>query len=269
MRVVAKIVIVPLLLLLAVGLQPAPGHSPRSMAGLGDSITRAVACCGPGEQLAQSWSTGLSRSEGLRSHYQRLLAMHPGISGNNTNNARSGATVADLPRQAEAAVAQKAEYVTVLIGANDLCTSSASAMTSPADFEASVMSALAILQQNLPRSRIFVSSIPDIYQLWSALKQDDSARQRWATANTCQSLLSESNTEADRQLVVQREVAFNEVLARACSRFANCRWDGGVVYRYKFSVSEVSTMDYFHPSLHGQKSLAELTWKASFWASGR
>lgn len=266
MRVVAKILIVPLLLLLAIGLQPVPDSSPRSIAGLGDSITRAFACCHSGEQPAQSWSTGASRAEGVRSHYQRLLALNPGIAGNNSNNARSGAKVADLPRQADAAVAQKAEYITVLIGANDLCTSSASTMTGTAEFQASVGSALATLQQGLPRSRVFVSSIPDLYQLWSALRQYEPASQHWATANTCQSMLNESNTEADRQLVVQREIAFNEILANACSRFANCRWDGGAVYGHKFSANEVSTVDYFHPSLRGQELLAELTWKASFWA---
>lgn len=79
------------------------------------------------------------------------------------------------------------------------------------------------------------------------------------------SILNESNTEADRQLVVQREVAFNEILARVCSRFSNCRWDGGAAYGYRFSASEVSTLDYFHPSVRGQQALAEVTWSASYW----
>lgn len=265
MRTLAKMVVVPLLLLLAIGLERAPSTHPRSMAALGDSITRALACCGSGEQSAQSWSTGTSRSEGVRSHYQRLLAMEPGISGKNNNNARSGAKVADLPRQATAAASQDAEYVTVLIGANDLCAASASNMTSTGDFEATVTTALATLQQNLPRSRVFVSSIPDLYQLWTVLHRNEAASEQWAVANTCQSILNESNTEADRQLVVEREVAFNEILARVCSQFSNCRWDGGAVYGYKFSASEVSTVDYFHPSVRGQRALAEVTWSASYW----
>ncbi|MBT2523531.1 SGNH/GDSL hydrolase family protein [Arthrobacter sp. ISL-28] len=265
MRIVAKLVAVPLLLLLAIGLHPPAEAYPRSIAALGDSISRAFAvCCQSDEQPHRSWSTGTSRSGGANSHLQRLHALRPGITG--LNHAVSGARVDDLPRQAWAAVAQKAGYVTILIGANDLCASSASAMTSPEAFEADITSSLAVLQQGLPRSRVFLSSIPDIHHLWSVLQGTESARSAWASANTCPSMLNGSNTEAERQLVVQRLQVFNEILAQTCSRFDNCRWDGGAVYGYKYSASEVSTVDFFHPSLGGQAALAELTWNASYWA---
>lgn len=265
MRTGAKFLTIPLLLLLAIGLQPPADAYPRSMAALGDSISRAFAvCCQSDEQPHRSWSTGTSRSGGVNSHYQRLHALRPGITGH--NHAVSGAKADDLPRQAGAAVAQKAGYVTILIGANDLCASSASAMTSPEAFEADITSSLAVLQRDLPRSRVLLSSIPDIYHLWSVLQGTESAGKAWASANICPSMLSESNTEAERQLVVQRLLAFNRILAEACSRFANCRWDGGAVYGYKFPASAVSTLDFFHPGLGGQAALADLTWNASYWA---
>jgi len=265
MRIVAKLLAVPLLLLLAIGLHPPAEAYPRSMAALGDSISRAFAvCCQSDEQPHRSWSTGTSRSGGVNSHLQRLHALRPGITG--LNHAISGARVDDLPRQARAAVAQKAGYVTILIGANDLCASSASALTSPEAFEADITSSLAVLQRDLPRSRVLLSSIPDLHHLWSVLQGTESAGRAWASANTCPSMLNGANTEAERQLVVQRLQVFNEILAEACSRFANCRWDGGAVYGYKFSASDVSTLDFFHPSLGGQAALAELTWNASYWA---
>jgi len=34
-----------------------------------------------------------------------------------------------------------------------------------------------------------------------------------------------------------------------------------------FSASQVSTLDYFHPSLSGQAALARVTWAASWWSS--
>ncbi len=42
------------------------------------------------------------------------------------------------------------------------------------------------------------------------------------------------------------------------------RSDGRVV---TFSASQVSTLDYFHPSLSGQAALARVTWAVSWWSS--
>jgi lysophospholipase L1-like esterase len=240
---------------------------PNSMAALGDSITRAFdVCCWYGDHPGQSWSTGGSYADGVTSQYERLVVVHPKIAGHNYNDAVSGARAADLPAQAARAVSQGAQYVTILMGANDLCTSSVATMTPVADFTASVQSALATLSQGLPKAHIFVSSIPNIYQLWSVLHTNLLAEAAWSTFGICQSMLATSNTEADRQQVVSREAAFNKALADACLAIARCRWDSGATYNYKFSASQVSTLDYFHPSLSGQAALATVTWQASWWA---
>jgi hypothetical protein len=83
-------------------------------------------------------------------------------------------------------------------------------------------------------------------------------------AGICQSMVSETNTEADRQAVVAREQAFNAVLADVCAQYEKCGWDGGAIYGFAFTASHVSKLDYFHPSLRGQATLAELTWRASW-----
>ena len=83
----------------------------------------------------------------------------------------------------------------------------------------------------------------------------------------CQSLLSSSNTDADRQVVRDRETAFNSVLEQGCGQFANCRFDGYAVFNYSFSAGQVSKLDYFHPSLSGQAALANVTWKSSWWGT--
>jgi lysophospholipase L1-like esterase len=175
--------------------------------------------------------------------------------------------VADLGAQVANSVGQNAQYVTILIGANDLCTSSASTMTSTSDFQNRVSGALASLEQGLPTAEIFVSSIPNIYQLWSVLHTNFFARAVWSAAKICQSMLSGSNTETQRQQVVTREQAFNQILQQTCSQFANCRWDNGATYNYKFAASQVSTLDYFHPNRSGQAALASVTWNASWWGA--
>jgi lysophospholipase L1-like esterase len=176
--------------------------------------------------------------------------------------------MADAPGQATMAVSQHSQYVTIEMGANDLCTSSPDTMTSTSSFEEDFRSTLKILiAQNPQPSYVFVASIPDIYQLWQVLHTNSLARLVWATAHICQSMLGATRTEAERQLVVDREAAFNDILAKVCAEYARCLWDGGAVYAYKFSVSQVSTLDYFHPSLSGQATLARVTWAKSWWGS--
>jgi lysophospholipase L1-like esterase len=240
---------------------------PNSMAALGDSITRAYdVCCSYRDHPGQSWSTGGTWYDGISSHYERIRRRNGAIVGRAYNDAVTGAKMAAAADQASAAVAQHAAYVTVLLGANDLCTSSPSTMTSTDTFEAQFREAMAVLKQQLPQARIFVSSIPDIYQLWKVLHTNRVARAVWATAHICPSMLGATRTEAQRQQVVARQIAFNRILAEGCHQYgANCRWDGGATYNFKFSASQVSVLDFFHPDLDGQAALARVTWAASWW----
>jgi lysophospholipase L1-like esterase len=244
---------------------PPPPPLPASMAALGDSITRGYdVCCFYGDHPGQSWSTGYAWYDGISSHYERIKRVKPSSAGHMYNNAVTGAKMAAAPSQAAKAVNQGASYVTILLGANDLCTSSPSTMTSTDSFRTQFEQAMGLLAQE-PSRRIFVSSIPNIYQLWKVLHTNSLARTVWATAHICQSMLATRRTPAERQQVVDREKKFNKILAATCARYANCRWDGGATYNYRFSPGQVSTLDFFHPSLRGQAGLARVTWAASWW----
>ena len=240
---------------------------PNSMASTGDSITRAFDATWSGCLLADcpqySWSTGSDSK--VDSHYRRILASHRSIKGDAHNDARSGAKMVDLGGQLSAAANQNVDYVTILMGANDLCTSSTSTMTSVSTFTSQFDAALASYTAARPKSRVFVSSIPNIYRLWSILHNNVTAELTWSAFSICQSMLSPNNTDADRQQVVDREAAFNSALASVCAKYTNCRWDNLATFNTDFTTSDVSTIDYFHPSLAGQNRLADVTWGASYW----
>jgi len=241
---------------------------PNSIASTGDSITRAFDMsfwpwCVLTDCPAYSWSTGTSSS--VNSEYRRILARNPAISGHTYNDARTGANMSALDGQLLSAATQNVQYVTVLMGANDVCTSSVAAMTPTATFQSEFQQALSDFAARDPSALVYVSSLPDIYQLWNVLKGNSSAQSAWKTYGICQSMLSTSNTEADRQAVVAREAADNIGLATVCAAFARCRWDNYAGYNFKFPASDVSTIDYFHPNLRGQNDVAATTWSASFW----
>src|SRR5215216_6255218 len=268
---VARIVVLALVVVSA-GLIAQPAWAapplPASMAAIGDSITRAYdVCCSYGDHPGQSWSTGYTSYDGISSHYERIRQLNSAITGHGYNDAVTGAKMAQASTQAGQAVSQDARYVTILLGANDLCTSSVSTMTSSDSFRDSFRQAMtALLGQNQDRY-VFVSSIPNIYQLWQVLHTNSTARWVWANFHICQSMLAATNTDTQRQQVKTREAAFNQILAEECAKYPRCRWDNWAVYNFQFSASQVSTLDFFHPSLSGQAALAKITWAKSWWPS--
>lgn len=241
----------------------AQGAYPSSIASTGDSITRAFNDCWfPYVDCpSASWSTGSSSY----SHYRRIQSVNPGIAGRSYNHAVTGADMADLYGQVQGVIGRHAEYVTVLMGANDVCASSEAGMTDVAVFRDQFNAALAALAASLPSSRVFVSSIPDIYQLFSLYRYDVGANTVWAVAGICQSMLAYpfSNLPGDvarRARVRQRNIDYNTQLAQVCAAYVQCRFDGNAVFNTAFVRSDVTTRDYFHPSVNGQAKLAAVTW---------
>lgn len=262
------------LLAVLIGSVPVRGASvplPSSMAAAGDSITRAFDSTSPTCFLRDcpqySWSTG--NNSRVDSQYLRILARNPGINGHANNDAHTGAKMSDLDGQLRAAAAQGAQYVTVLMGANDACTSSVSTMTPTATFKSQLDQALYDFYTADRSAHLYLSSLPNLLQLWSTLHTNPVAETTWTTFRVCQSMLSLTNGDAQRQQVVAQEQAYNNVLATECARAVSagvdCHWDNLAGYNFSFPASDISTIDYFHPNLAGQNAVAALTWSAGYW----
>lgn len=245
---------------------------PDTMAAVGDSITQAASTAGSlGVDAPQnSWSTGTSTT--VNSHYLRLLALGAPVSGQNNNRSVSGAKVAGLNAQMATLADLDPDYLTVLIGGNDLCTDTVAQMTSVTDFRAQFEAAMATLGSGSPDTHVYVVSIPDVYQLWNLFKGNWWARFVWSAGGICQSLLANptSTQQVDvlrRQEVQRRNIDYNTQLAGVCAAFTMCRFDGNAVFNTQFTTSDLSG-DYFHPSIAGQAKLAAVSWSAGYaWAT--
>jgi lysophospholipase L1-like esterase len=238
---------------------------PNSIAATGDSITRAFNSCRPTftDCPANSWATGTEAA--VNSFYTRIVAGNPAARGNLFNDARSGARMSHLPEQVRRSIEHRVDYVVIEMGANDVCTSSEATMTSVASFERDFDRAIRDLRERLPGARISVGSIPNVYHLWNLFKEDRSATGTWNLLRICQSMLanptSRSREDEERRLRVQRrEVEFNRALETVCATYAQCKYDRGTGYNYRFRAEEVSRNDYFHPSVTGQATIAEIEW---------
>jgi lysophospholipase L1-like esterase len=238
------------------------------MAALGDSISAGFNACGWWVPCpSRSWSAG--DYPGVNSHYLRLLSLMPAIKSHNLNFAVAGSTSAALPGQARQAVRSGAGYVTILIGAQDACKKSDKDMTPVSTYRSRIDEALRVLKPS--GAKVFVASIPDLRRLWRVGKDNGVARIFWAIGHICQAMLARPTSTAKKDVarrnrVRERVMDYNEQLKRACARYGpDCRYDGGAVFSYPFTLKLVSGWDYFHPNADGQRALAKVTFEAGFF----
>ncbi|MEU7561993.1 SGNH/GDSL hydrolase family protein [Streptomyces eurythermus] len=237
--------------------------SPDSVAAVGDSITRGFdACTVLSDCPEASWATGSDAA--VRSLAVRLLGV-TGAAEHSWNYAVTGARMADLPGQMAQAVARRPELVTVMVGGNDACRTTASAMTPVADFRAGFEEALRTLRSALPKTQVYVSSVPNLMRLWSEGRTNVLGKQVWKLG-ICPSMLADADdlTSAAtlrRETVQQRVVEYNKVLREVCAKDRRCRFDGGAVYDFRFGTDQLSHWDWFHPSKDGQARLAEIAYR--------
>ncbi|OKK19429.1 hypothetical protein AMK16_15045 [Streptomyces sp. CB00455] len=240
--------------------EPRWNTAPRSVAAVGDSITRGFDACSVLADCPEvSWATGSDPQ--VRSLAMRLLGDEQ-APARSWNHAVTGSRMADLPGQLAEAAAHKPDLVTVMVGSNDACRPTVSSMTPVKDFRAGFEQALAGLRTASPATQVYVSSVPDLQRLWEQGKDLPMVRQVWKLG-ICQSMLADplsgaSGATARREQVRARVVEYNEVLREVCARDRLCRYDGGAVFQYPFSAEQLSRWDWFHPGRDGQARLAEL-----------
>ena len=241
--------------------------APRVIAATGDSIALGYDSCGVLKHCrALSYSTG--GGPGVASLYRRLETVTPGLTGR-FNYAAVGARMDGLDGQLAAAVRQRADVVTVMMGANDACAVDTSTMTPVEDFRASFRTALDTYFTGRPSGLMLVSSVPSLYRVWQLGRTNPTARWVWQLAHVCPAMLDNptSNARDDvqrRRIVQQRVDAYNRVLRSECAAYDGCRWDLGAAARYPETADQLSPYDYFHPSRVGQQMLADVTWQRYF-----
>ncbi|GAA3305204.1 hypothetical protein GCM10020295_58330 [Streptomyces cinereospinus] len=138
-------------------------------------------------------------------------------------------------------------------------------MTPVEDFRADFEEALRTLRKALPKTQVYVASIPNLLRLWSEGRTNPLGRQVWKLG-ICPSMLGDADAldaaaEQRRATVQQRVRDYNAVLAEVCGADERCRYDGGAVFAYRFGTAQLSPWDWFHPSKNGQARLAEIAYR--------
>lgn len=231
-----------------------------------------------------SWSSG----QWIDSHYNKLVrAMeYRGFQGDLDvmNVAVPGSVAEDTLKQAQKIVDvmnsgeyEKLEYVTLLIGANDACTSESPVGTPHEVFRRHVratLSKLAEIQQG-ESVRVLVSSIPNIPALGDPKIRDHRTMGvmscdyfRHEVLKFCRPLTRWSD-ERDFLQKYQSVVDKNEILREEVEEAMRSYPQLDLVYSdslHQFEITpEILAADCFHPNQQGQEILSNLLWKDQPW----
>ena len=233
------------------------------MGALGDSITMGFNSGAPLNQPQSSWSTGTRSSDGVTSHRERLEAMGYAVFARNV--ARSGAKAVEMPGQLATLLRWATpDYVTLLIGANDVCDWSEDHLRELGSFRKNVATTLATLIKHNPDVRVVLVPIPDMLNLWE-VGLGSRCEKRWNRIPMCTNLLGRRVTPEQRSAFVSRLADANDTLASLAAEFSNNVRFIASAETVDFERQHVSRLDCFHPSLAGQKLISDTTWNEGWF----
>lgn len=240
---------------------PALADSTRQeivVGAMGDSITRAFSSGGLFDTPRNSWATGSSLR--VSSHAAKISALLE-VDVAASNVARSGATSRDLERQLNKLLGRHArvDYVTFLIGANDICDWENDYDPQLNTFFERIDGVFSRLVAHNPDIKIVLSPIPDMYHLWQ-LGREMGCQMKWSLTGFCSALLGKNRTDWERQLFVHKWQAANSALEEIALRYGNNVYFADAAQRIAFEPEHVSRLDCFHPSVEGQRLISEETW---------
>src|ERR1044072_4324551 len=137
--------------------------------------------------------------------------------------------MADLPGQMEAAAARKPQLVPVMIVCNGACRNSVDDMTPTDQFRSTFTSALTRLRREVPKTQVYVASVPDLKRLWSQGRKNVLGQQIWKLG-ICPSMLKDSDamdaaSTERRQRVGEQVDDYNQGLKDVCGKAPLCRYD--------------------------------------------
>jgi lysophospholipase L1-like esterase len=257
---------------------------PSLLAAIGDSYSQAYSVS-PSylrDNIGFSWVIGPARNDGVFSLYERFKAI--GGSPVVEDAAFSGRQMKDAPRQANLVVAAakklkpgQTAYVTFELGTNDLCADPVP-KTDPVSFARDLATAITTLRSGLPAgSRILMLPVPDFPHFRDITQANPAARALLAlpeNINRCPPYLggngsfsmAQANDYLSRYDAALEGACRDISAADSPSGKLYCTYNAALLADSDFLIADLSTVDYFHPSLSGQARLAADAWAADVWS---
>ena len=231
-----------------------------------------------------SWSTGVTDRGQVRSHAFRILELNPNLTY--LNVAIPGThTIEVAPKELPALHAWSLrntnqdfpDYVTLFIGANDICQDSVRDIPSPNEYERNIRKITQAILSS-PNSHLLILPIPRFDTLRKNIAEADvfgalgfgianKCKQVWRMAPICRTLM-EDLSPLDQKRVYGHIKEYNQVLHRIVKESRAALGDririATALESRELRPDDVS-IDCFHPNFHMQNEVAETAWRYSWW----
>ena len=254
-----------LLILLSLLAQRSAANSAYVMGSLGDSISAGFNATRYGDNRELSWASGVSDGQLVVSHALRLQSILSGRLVEVHNEAFVGADSTQLRRQTSRLLRVSPDYVTIAIGANDVCSWPENYESHIMEYRHSLMDSISRIVERNPRVKIVLAPVPSIPLMREIGIKIPGCQAKWDTMNVCRPLLDGSLTDAQRQGFVARYQHLNEVIAAVAAMYpVNVRFAkslGEIV----FDESSISPLDCFHPSIKGHQQISDHSFDPSWY----
>lgn len=232
----------------------------------------------------KSWAAGWDKSNDVFSHSRRLTEIqylkkqistyNAAVSGHESHHVVD-LQLDDMNQWSRKNLNQEfPDYVTMMIGPNDICMESSRDMVSVNSYYSNVVRVVDEVLAKSPDSKMLVGSIPNIENLRNVAKDAKlhvglSCEKLWKTIKLCPTLTTISDPN-ERAIISQRVIDYNAALADIVRsrrevfgdrvRFAKKTYD------VPFTKDHLS-VDCFHPNPEGQNLLADVTFDSTWWAN--
>lgn len=230
------------------------------LGAIGDSLTSGFNAERIGDNRELSWSTGTDQR--VESHYQKLQKLHPEVEFLTYNEAIVGARSQHLLRQVERLQRNNPDYVTISVGANNLCHHVDDWEEARKAYDKEVNDAIVQLISQNEKIKIFLSPIPDMALMREIGLTRGDCQWRWKRFRICPALLSENVSRSSVLQFQKSLISANDVLEGIAARHPNNVFFDRTLAETTFEDRHLSRHDCFHPSIDGQNFYSQLNWDA-------
>jgi lysophospholipase L1-like esterase len=256
---------VKVLILCVFSVSPAFAITPYVMGVLGDSISAGFNAQKVGDNREFSWSGGQSPNHEVQSHAIRLQQVLPDRQVVVYNQAFVGAQSTNLERETSRLLKVKPDYVTLAIGANDVCNWPSEYENHLQKYQQNVESSISRIIRRNPKVKIVLASIPSIPLMWELGVKVPGCQQKWDAIQACKPLLDADLSDEQRQSFVMRYNHLNQTIESISEKYPqNVRY-AGILKDIKFDVSMISQLDCFHPNIKGHQYISELSFDPTWF----
>jgi lysophospholipase L1-like esterase len=228
-----------------------------------------------------SWATGEDESDIIASHFERLKVVNPQLKV--SNYAVSGSESCEIKNQIDRLLEdeQKSgirfDYITMLVGANDLRRENVEDMTSPVNYVGEIENNVRRLLDAEPDRRIFLVGLPDIFTVFEKSAKLVGYHVPLYTWNCSElreliygplAIFRPQNPEAyeaSKNVFRLYQKGVEALVVRLQDEYPLALIKTAQNYDSPRAIKKSLSIDCFHPSFWGQAQLAEVTWKKSFW----